>query len=482
MRAKKLFCVCVDEYFSQHRYCGKYACIMPFTELADARLAAFKKINESVLDNSRHSASLMYGTISLWACEQQLLWERLAVAGRRKRAYWSALISCCARITAYAMLVWLILRMRLSRARVLVYGIDLADSPYIADGRMAGIYLFLKDAKIAYGEIFHTIFGKTFFMNIVRRRRSAFYLDIAYGSHPAPEYSGMPYDAVTVDRLRAAAYLPKSIAFIRRALRLTGARAIFAIDDTRYYYPLMIAAKECGIPFYAFQHGRFSRYMPGWAHYGIDPAACPFPEAIFVWSDYWRSTLLGVSPTAQMYSSRVRVGGSPDGAGAPAPLTEPSDDGIFYFLIPQEDAAPEAEIAAYIRALLAGSDIRITYKLRRGRPAPSFIADFSNNHSFKACFDITQDEWVRTDAVLGSYSTFLYEAIALGRPVGILDCASAQASDLIHNKYAAIVRIGSALSDAYDVAATPWNEVCRRQAIFRHSGSLRDTLSGIIPV
>src|SRR3989338_8584356 len=46
-------------------------------------------------------------------------------------------------------------------------------------------------------------------------------------------------------------------------------RTILSIDDTRHYYPLMIAARECGIPFYAFQHGRFNPFMPGWAQYSI---------------------------------------------------------------------------------------------------------------------------------------------------------------------------------------------------------------------
>lgn len=458
---------------------GKYAYIMLFAKSAEKRLKIFKKINSSVLSDQNLVRSLQYGVFSLWACEQQLLWERIRASSAPKWIF-SSLVVWGGRGVAYISLAWFVVRMRISGSHVAVYGIDLADPPYVADGRIGGIYRFLEDAKIGYGEILHTVFTKRFFINMIRRRRSAFYLDLAYGAHPASGGVQMSFNSVTVGRIRAATHLPQSIAFIRRILRLAGVRIILAIDDTRYYHPLMIAAKECGIPFYAFQHGRFSKYLPGWAHYGLDPITCPFPDAVFVWSDYWRSVLLETSPVARLYADRVRVGGNPSGSYAPITLTPPPDDGILTFLIPHEDDASEAEVGGFIADILSIPDTHVIYKLRRGRPTPLFTKELVDNTSFEVCFDVGEDEWVRTDAVLGSYSTFLYEAVAFGRPVGVFESGSAQASDLVRGGFAATVRKKNILSDARGIAATSWDEVCRRRRIFNPSGSLEKTLSAII--
>ena len=246
----------------------------------------------------------------------------------RAQKMWSFFSRGVGFIVAWASLAWLIVRMRASRTRLLVYGIDLVDSPYKADARITRIYRFFSDRGIGFGEILHTMFGRSFFVNMVIRRRPVFYLDITrvrFRDYGVPK----GHDSFAAEAIASALAVPRAIRLCRTVIRLVGVRAILAIDDTRYYYPLMIAAQECGVPLYAFQHGRFSEYLPGWAQYDIDPAHCPFPDTVFVWSEYWRSVLLETSPVALLHADRVRVAGRPGCAsvaalGPPAPLPIPS--------------------------------------------------------------------------------------------------------------------------------------------------------------
>ncbi len=444
------------------------------------RLSELKLLNRSVQEDIALLHMLDYRGISLWACEQQLLWEQMGRMPARA-GIGSAFSLFCARLVAYASLALLVARMRISRSRILVYGIDLVDSPYKADIRIAGIYRFLHERNISYGEILHTIFGRAFFMNIFCRRRPAFYLDMARFHTPSAFFPR--FGRTASDCLGAALSLPPAIAFMRRVLRLTGARAILAIDDTRYYYPLMVAARECGIPFYAFQHGRFNSFMPGWAQHGIDPAACPFPDAVFVWSEYWRSALMRISPAAALHADRIRISGKPGiGANADAMLEPPVVDGIMTFLIPHEEGVPEGEISDFIACILAMPDAHVMYKLRHGRALPSFLSRFHDAVRFEYCFDIGADDWARVDAVLGAYSTFLYEAAASGRPVGILQTSVTQASDLVDGGFAETVGLHSIASDVRRIVQTPWDVVSARRRVFRSEASLHEVLSAIMPI
>ncbi len=451
-------------------------CIKPILN----RLSELQSVNRRIQEDAVLRGSLEYHGISLWSCEQQLLWEQTGRASVKKRIGSTAALFC-ARCVACVSLTWLIIRMRVSKSRIFIYGIDLVDSPYAGDARIARIYRFLHERKIGYGEILHTTFSRSFFANFLRRRRAAFYLGIAYASSTG-RASRPEFDRLVSDRLNVAASRPRSIAFIRRVLWLTGARTILAIDDTRYYYPLMIAARECGIPFYAFQHGRFNPFMPGWAQYGIDPAACPFPDAVFVWSEYWRFALMRISPPAALHADRIRISGKPSiGTDTDALLAPPIDDGVMSFLIPHEDILPEAEILDFIARILAMPDTRVIYKLRRGRPTPSFIRHFKSASRFECRFDISPDDWSRVDAVLGAYSTFLYEAAACGRPVGVLETSVTQASDLVLGGFAEAVCLSTLSSDASRVARTPWGVVCARREAFRCQASFNDALSAIMP-
>lgn len=445
-----------------------------------ARLERLRAMNRAVqADQGRAHTALHHG-LSLLSCEQQLAWERL---GRRasSRHFFSAAIAACCSCIAYLSFAWLVVRMRLSRSHVLVYGIDLTDSPYRADARMGAIYRFLHERGIPYGEIFHTVFGRKCIVNMAFRRRSGLYLDIARDFFDFFSLRAAPVDDVEV-LFRRMTHRPREIALLRTMLRLTGARAILTIDDTRYYYPLLFAARECGIAVHAFQHGRFNAYMPGWSQPDIDPAICPFPDTVFVRNSYWRDALLRISGAAALHAERVIVGGEAGIKGTPLiRLNAPRDDGFMTFLIPQEDDVPEKEIVALIHAILRVPHTRIIYKLRRHRRHPSFVGDFATN-AFEVRYEIDADVWETIDAVLGAYSTFLYEAVEMGRPVGIVETDMTQADDLVVADLARIVRRAYSADDACSVAGIPWDAVVARRAVFGATPNINKALSAILPV
>jgi hypothetical protein len=445
------------------------------------RIAVLRSINSLVLGDGVIASSLSYKGFSLWSCEQQLIWERLGRApSKRRTPFYLYVVTALGIIIAFISSLFLIVRMRCTRSRILIYSIDCTHDSFGSDIRIAGIYRLLIERGISYGELFHTDFGRGFFMNIIRRKRVASYLDIARLRNPIRLASKQSH-SIIADALRNARSRPYEIFFLRIFLRLTRVRVILAIDDTRYYYPLMIAAKECGVPFYAFQHGRFNEYIPGWSQPDINPAECPFPDGVFVWNDYWRNTLIRISPVAALHQSAIRVAGKPS-VESDKPLPLPIDDGVTTFLIPHEEGVSESSIREFITRILSSVDTRIIYKLRKGRATPLFVEDFKDNPYFECLFDIGSAEWARTDAVLGAYSTFLYEALAKGRPVGILQTNATQALDLVMGGFAGEVYIENALPEALRVAATPWDLVMSHRSVFACPELLDEALSAIMPL
>ena len=122
------------------------------------------------------------------------------------------------------------------------------------------------------------------------------------------------------------------------------------------------------------------------------------------------------------------------------------------------------------------------YKLRHGRKEPRFLKECALIKGFTSLYDVHVADWECVDAVLGAYSTFLYDALEAGRPVGVLETSLTQASDLVRKGFAGIVRSKTIVSDALRVAETPWETVRHNRNIFVCPDILDEVLSGIMPL
>ena len=356
------------------------------------------------------------------------------------------------------------------RPEVLVFSVDKISAGKDHDFRLDGLYRWLSRDKIAFTEVFHTQ-GAATLAYARSRRRSAVYheafefLSALWFSRcrcrtesrrlaamlPCGEFEEgeRPFVRSLVEKtLNAAASSPFRIRWYRRVLRRLRPRLILAIDDTRYYQELCAAARAEGVPCYAFQHGHFTKYHAGWLASGVGKGNDVRPDALFVWSPYWKKELLRLG--TNFSEEELRIGGNPKGelpAVTPSKYEPPSGERVFNLLVPFETEAPFEEVAAILRKLSEGGRLKIFLKTRPDwdereqlrryglEGLPSERAEAAADHA---------PLMGRIDAVAGVYSTFLYDMLPYRKPIVVLKTSMDFGEGLVIN----------GLADAFDASGT----------------------------
>lgn len=355
------------------------------------------------------------------------------------------------------------------RKNVLVFSVDKVSSEGDHDFRIDGLYRFLRDHRVSFTETFHTQMGKTMLTQAVQRGRSAVYREAfqflgslrhafcacAARSRkiaralPCTEFreGDRPFVRKLVESLlRGAAVSRFEIACYRSVLKRIRPDAVLAIDDTRYYQEMCMAARLQKIPFYAFQHGHFTKYHAGWLASGTPVGQDVRPDALFVWSPYWKKELLRLG--TNFSAEELRIGGNPKNANeasAGALYAPPKDSETIGLLVPFETDAPFDEVRSILERLLSTSRVKVWFKTR-----PDW--DEKKQLRLYGLLDRSVDEVEavpnhlpvlgRIHAVAGVYSTFLYDTISLMRPVFVLKTSMDFGEGMVIN----------GLADAFDAA------------------------------
>jgi hypothetical protein len=218
-------------------------------------------------------------------------------------------------------------------------------------------------------------------------------------------------------------------------LRLSGAKLLLSIDDARDYHETLLAAKLCGIPSYAFQHGFYGSVSVGWFK-GIDFAGeLVTPDRLYVWSDYWRDVLKkfdSVFPT-------IMTGGLPK---ITEPLVKKIDSTGLTILFPYEARAYHEQVAWYIKKALESIDVKIIFKTRPDRPAHLQLAEYGLKEIPGRLISEpdTKKALEQSDIVLGTYSTFLYDMVAVDMPIVIVETDSEMGEDLVGSSFATLIK------------------------------------------
>jgi hypothetical protein len=386
---------------------------------------------------------------------------------------------------------------RMARPQVIVFGIDrMSDVEHSADFRIRGLHAFLQKNKISFIECFHTVFNISFLKNIFLRGRFALYLEsldarfalmrrlgIAPKRHD-PELKGL--EAFSEEERKFVSYVVKKyigeqalieyrVKKLSRFIHDSGAKAIWMIDDARYYHDVALAAKVEGIPSYAFQHGHFTPYHVGWLKEPKTSLEYPRPDTLVVWSDYWKKELLrlgGVFP-----DNALAVGGYTEHAFSFT--TEPAKN--LTLLIPHETDSPKEEVRAHIESVLqALPDVEVYIKLRpdHSRDVQVSLYGAISAHTRVHFVSDVRELTVRPSAVLGVYSSFLYDMVRSKVPVAIMETSMDYGKGMVENGLADVLPKNDPKA-IERISATALDVLKQRAQSLNSEAVFSDTLSDI---
>lgn len=403
------------------------------------------RVEEKLLCNS-----FFYGDYNLWYFYQQLLFEEIKAWSVNKKYAEGTRIKIQTRIKNFFAQSFLILSSCtalliciLFRKKVIVYSVDRANSSYGGDFRLEMLYKFLVSKKIPFTEFFHTVPGKEMLTRVISRKRFGMYLEAGNALYNLFHFFGSPHPSIDLQKInfsvfetadekvfarqiverysRRIAVSTFNVNLIKKILRATSIKAVFGIDDARFFYEVILGCTLAGVPTFMLQHGHFTKYHVGWLRQEYFKGKVAEPTAFIVTTEYWKRELLRLGSAFSEES--IIIGGMKNEVYET--LLEKKEKIVL--LIPYETVAPKEEVTAYIKELLLCTDIRIIFKLRPDIPAEVQMTEYGLTPDMHPNFSHTVDtEKIieKVNMVGGVYSTFLYETILKEKNVIIFDTSS----------------------------------------------------------
>ncbi len=377
----------------------------------------------------------------------------------------------------------------ISRKKTLVFSGDKVDGPYKNDFRLNALYQSLNETKTSFIEVVHTLANKETRRHFITRKRFVIYQEaidmclipflwfkrkevdcviesVDFTNTPRADVEFLKEElrkyvaAIPITRVRI-----KIWKFFLKWLRV---RCILSIDDTRHYNEIMAAAREVGIPSYAIQHGHFTKYHTGWLKKTNTGGQVMRPLKLLVWSQYWRLELIRLG--TYFRQEEVVVGGART-LLLPTPIERQE---IISILIPYEKDAPKKEVRTYIEKFLTIPYVEVIFKLRADQDKQEQLEEY-DLVSIASKITIVRsigEVLPRIRVAAGTYSTFLYDMVALERPVMLLESSIDYGEGMVRNGLAQFLRktddVEKALSDVLAISA---DELQRRGKILVDSDS-----------
>lgn len=380
------------------------------------------------------------------------------------------------------------------RPKIVLYAIDkLSSLDRDHDARLEGVYRYVRKQNVPFVEVMHTLPAESFWPNLIARRRVPIYFEsvdalfgllrrldknlVTFPDDDAIDLSLFSEEehalarALVRERLLAHKRSTFRVRMFKKLLLILRPTALFTIDDPKYYGELLTAADLLGIPAYAFQHGHFTDYHPGFLSPPQGHGEVPMPTRFFVWSDYWKQELQALG--TYLPGERVVVG------GILRPLTDslatPQGDRL-HVLVPYETVAPKQEVQEALAALRADARVRIYFKIRKDTPARRQLEEYALTPSDTVVvIDDVRHAVGEVDVVLGTYSTFLYDMIAYGFPIALLHTSSDYGAGMVRTGLASLVG-----KDGYEKLVSELATCSSMPQVKRQE--LRDRLYGTPPI
>jgi len=321
------------------------------------------------------------------------------------------------------------------KTSILVYTPDKFSYKQKCDFRFYPVYEYLREKKLGFVEIFHTLLNRNFFKNVIKRKRLSFYLDV-FPIFSGKEKGSKKYNLSGFEphNQKYFQYLleiidkksENSIRQIRalsRLLKFTKIKTLIAMDDLRYISELIMACRLNNVRTIGFQHGFLSKYQTGWLNYNIPKEVSIAFDQYFVWNDYWKNSLLPYS--TQYDESNTKIGGV---LREPEPINYKKKEKIIEkisdlnILVPYESFTPKDEIKDYLIKLL-DLGVKILFKIRPDMSAVRQLKEYGiqGKEGIKIVEKIDKDVLEKIDAICGTYTTFLNDMIFYEKPLFLFD-------------------------------------------------------------
>jgi hypothetical protein len=271
------------------------------------------------------------------------------------------------------------------------------------------------------------------------------------------------------------------VKMFKRILSFVRPRAVFGIDDARDSFELMLACRMKKIPYYAFQHGHFTKYNVAWFPSKDFTGTLIGPDVLFLWSEFWKKEMLRFG--TYMPESAIKIGGW---SVLPKNIFQTRDrkNKPICVLVPYETYAIVEDVRKYIDAMLRCPDVEIVFKLRTDRTKEEQLSYYGLSDKYHSRFIIVYGDYDETkvDVVAGIYSTFLYDVVARGKSVLILETSIDFGEGLVKNGLANPLKLSDSIcSVVADAASLPVETLQARQKILYGESPilLYDTLKQI---
>lgn len=317
---------------------------------------------------------------------------------------------------------------------VLVYTIDKVSSKiHNNDSRIDSLYQVMSRNRVNFLEVVHYVSVNETLNNFFRRKRLVVYLESLFFFKKRipklhveiPDSPDKDFILHTIEKYHARFY---STFYFYKLLKHIKPKVFIGIDDVRHTGELLLQLQHAQIPSYFLQHGHFTKYHVGWLDYTRKLGNIPRADYIIVWNEYWKNELIRLG--TYYPQENILIGGEKVMQAKNSNLKSSSEVSV---LIPYETDAPKVEIIEYVKQLKS-EGIKVYLKVRNDIPHAKQIAEYGGD--IEATTDV-----LSVTAVLGVYSTFLYDVIGI-LPVGLFKTSMDYGYGMIENGLAGLVSPG----------------------------------------
>lgn len=402
-------------------------------------------------------------------------------------------VSLFMKVIALKITLLALLKALISQSTILIYTPDKFSKKHNCDFRFYSVYQYLKEKRLGFVEIFHTLLNRELLQNIWTRKRLALYQEV-FPIFSTKSGGNQNYDLScfephnqkyfkhllkiidkesenSIGRIKALTWL----------LKFTKIKTLLAIDDLRCINELIVACKLNKIKTYGFQHGNFIKYQVGWMNYLIPKELSVTFDKLFAWNNYWKKVLLSYS--TQYDENNVEVSGllreleRMNFKEKKSKIEKLSDSKI---LVPYEAQAPKREVGNFLNRFI-DLGIKIFFKARPDLSIKYQFDQYNIKHKEKVevIQDINEDILSEVDAVAGNYSTFLNEMIFYEKPVFIFKTSFDFGHQLVDDNLGMLIKKDFNPSELLDYINNCDTKVIKEKVWPKENITLKKTLDSL---
>lgn len=471
-------------------------------------LDLFSRLNTWVEKNPELAKIFLYRNYTMWQTYQQplfadmLLWSKDKNTQRfiRTHSVYEVIKIFIFGIFAFLVSFVAIIIVIVTRRKIALFTGDKVSGPYNNDFRINPLYEAVTSLGAPYIEVVHAVIGFQTVRNFFTRKRFVIYLEIVdlfsyifvrihklYFLRKLKQYNLDDFSPeerhfirILLSKYASSMFISRRRTdFFRVLLATTSIKSFFSIDDVRHYNEVVLACLLSHVPFYAIQHGHYTKYHVGWYRANSHTGIIIKPTALIVWSEYWKQELLRLK--TYFTSDQIIVGGNKDNPRA----VSKADGESITVLMPYETQAPKHEVVEYVKKILALPNVNFVFKVRSDHDTDEQLSSYGFHDMRDRVIVIDNINGVlqNISLVIGTYSTFLYDMVAHGLPVLLMETSIDYGEGMITGGFAELVTLRDSIEEKL-IGAAALSDIDRlekrKKLIGDENVMLKDTIENIV--